>query len=78
MPSIHDRYPCHVCEKTHALYLIHGTVPNLTNQLFYVCPSNGFAVRVTRADGWKPVEAQPKDALMVHGGGKEFSRRASS
>jgi hypothetical protein len=55
MPAIRENHPCHVCEKTHTLYLPHGTAPDLRQQLFYICSGrHGFAVRVTIADGWKP------------------------
>jgi hypothetical protein len=76
MPAVRENYPCHVCEKTHALYLLHGTVPELDKQLFYVCPKNGFAVRVTKADGWKPVDAKPDGVLTVHG--TELPNRAGA
>jgi hypothetical protein len=68
MPAVHESYPCHVCAKTHALYFAAGAVPDLHKQFFYICPANGFAVRITRASGWKPVEAQPPDTLPVHCG----------
>jgi hypothetical protein len=77
MPALHPTYACHVCKKTHALYLPHGTVPDLFQQLFYVCPKNGFAIRVTVADGWNPVEGvKPAGALEVYG--TELANRAES
>lgn len=65
MPAVHETYPCHVCGKSHALYFADGATPDLCRQFFYVCPSNGFAVRITRADAWKPVDTKPKGALEV-------------
>jgi hypothetical protein len=76
MPAIPRHYPCHVCEKTHVLYLPHGTVPDFHQQLFYIWPWNGIAVRVTKSDGWEAVEAQPKGSLMVHG--TELSNRVAT
>ena len=68
MPTLHEQYPCHVCEKSHALYFTGDAAPDLGKQFYYVCPTNGFAVRITRADGWKLADTQPKGALVVHSG----------
>lgn len=38
MPAVHETYPCHVCEKTHALHLDTGAVPDLDQQLYYISP----------------------------------------
>ncbi len=65
MPVVRELFPCAACEKTHILYLPHGTAPDLGRQLYYICPKIGFAVRVTKADGWKPVDAKPVGAVSV-------------
>jgi len=65
MPAIHERYPCHVCGKTHVLYFADGLVPDLDRQFFYTCTKPAFAVRITIAEGWKPADAKPPGALLV-------------
>jgi len=74
MPAIHETYPCHVCGKTHVLFFVGDAAPELGRQFFYVCPSNGFAVRITTAEGWSSVETKPQGALQVMG--TELSNRA--
>jgi hypothetical protein len=76
MPALHQRYHCHVCEKAHVLYLDHGIAPDLNQHFLSICPMNGFAVRITRADGWKPVDAKPQGALVVMG--SELKNRVDS
>ena len=69
MPVVRENYPCRNCEKkTHTLYFAGNAAPELHRQHFHVCPSGGFATRVTVGDGWFPVDSRPKGAIEVHCG----------